>query len=166
MTDLVPRRKGRKVVAPEIRFRAKVDQRGPDDCWLWTAGCTNGYGSFRIAAGNVTSAHGYAKKLATGVDCPPGMHPLHTCKTPDSPICCNPDHIIYAAPGTTTITLRGIAHPRTKLTDADVREIRRRARAGERNVDLAREFGVGQQYVSNLKCGWRRAGERVERVAQ
>jgi hypothetical protein len=160
MTEVSTRTPGRKRTPPEARFLAKVDRRGPAECWPWTGGCANGYGSFRIAAGNVTSAHGYAKKLATGVDCPPGMHPLHTCKTPASKLCCNPAHVTYAHPGSTTIAVRGEAHPRAKLSDADVIDIRRRGRAGERNVDLAREYGVAQQHISHIKNGHKRAGER------
>ena len=31
------------------RFWSKVDNRGPDDCWFWMAGCgDSGYGQFCI----------------------------------------------------------------------------------------------------------------------
>lgn len=160
MTDSVPRGGGRKAKPPYQRFWVKVDRRGPDECWAWTGALTNGYGSFRIVAGKTVSAHSYAKQLATGVTCPAGLNALHVCKTPTSTVCCNPDHIIYAQPGTTTIAVRGIAHPRTKLTDDQVEDIRRRALAGERNVDLAHEFDIAPQYVSHLKCGHSRASTR------
>jgi hypothetical protein len=141
------------------RFQAKVDQRGPDDCWPWTAGTTTkGYGSFRVKAGQVVSAHGFAKLLATGVACPPGLIPLHTCKTPLSQRCCNPDHIVYAPPGSTTIPVRGEQHPCTKLSDAQVRAIRARALAGEAHTAIAAEYGIGYRHVSNIKNGRARAG--------
>jgi 5-methylcytosine-specific restriction endonuclease McrA len=37
-----------------------------------------------------------------------------------------------------------------KLTDEQVAEIRTRRSAGERGCDLAKEFGIGEQYVTNL----------------
>lgn len=40
-----------------------------------------------------------------------------------------------------------------QLTAGQVAEIRRRRAAGERGVDLAREFGVSQQVIWNVKSG-------------
>jgi len=37
---------------------------------------------------------------------------------------------------------RGDTHPRTKISDADVVELRRRYAAGEKRRDLAREYGI------------------------
>lgn len=39
----------------------------------------------------------------------------------------------------------------TKLTDAQVDEVYRRAVAGERTTDLANEYGIHQSYVSHIK---------------
>lgn len=150
------RRLGRRPQPAPVRFWPKVDRRGPDDCWPWTGGTANGYGLFRVSPTERTSAHGYALLLATGVVCPPGHQPLHTCKTPDTPLCCNPAHVRYARPGAFSIPLRGDANPACKVSDADVAEIRRRAHAGERNIDLAAEFGVTPVHISHIKCGVRR----------
>lgn len=144
------RRKGRRATPPAERFWPKVDVRGPDDCWPWTAGTSGGYGSFRIREGVTVTAHSYAKELDTGVACPDDLEAQHTCKTPASQVCCNPSHVVYARPGSLAATRRGMDAYGCKLTDDQVREIRRRAAAGEVHTALAREFGVSQPHVSNI----------------
>lgn len=148
---------GRQRKPAAERFWPKVDCGLADECWPWTAGTSNGYGCFRVDDYTLTSAHAYAKQLATGKPCPPGLVALHTCKTPDSSLCCNPDHVIYASNGSTTQPMRGEDNPSCKLTDDQVRQIRRRAAAGEVLAALAREYGVSAVYVSHLKAGLRRA---------
>lgn len=70
-------------------FWAKVNIRGPDDCWEWT-GAVNGrdYGRFYVGDKTV-----YAHRLAwelTSSSIPKGKLVLHKC---DNPTCCNPDHL-------------------------------------------------------------------------
>lgn len=57
----------------EERFWKKVDRRGPDDCWLWTAGLNQaGYGSFGISSDRETGisrtglAHRVSYELTVG----------------------------------------------------------------------------------------------------
>lgn len=52
---------------------------------------------------------------------------------------------------------RGEANHRSKLTEADVLEIRRRLSTGEKGRALAAEFGVHESIVSEIKSGrhWR-----------
>lgn len=52
-------------------------------------------------------------------------------------------------------TLSGDRHGKTKLTDAQAAEIRRRRLEGERGIDLAAEFGVSPQCISDIKKGRR-----------
>lgn len=152
------RRGGRPPTPPPQRFRAKVDVRGPHECWPWTGGVTGaGTGSFRIDKTRTISAHGYAKFLATGVECPPDKQPQHRCKTSISVLCCNPTHIVYAPPGIYSDPPRGENSPAAKLTNAQVREIIARRRAGERPTDLAAEYGINRAYVRQLVAGCRRA---------
>lgn len=47
------------------RFWAKVDRRGPDDCWEWRGSVWNGYGQFR-SHGITVRAHRYAYELLVG----------------------------------------------------------------------------------------------------
>lgn len=63
---------------PEQRFWAKVDVRGPDECWPWIGGVTGtGHGVFWIGA-RLIGAHVYAYELANG-PVPVGLDVGHRC---------------------------------------------------------------------------------------
>jgi hypothetical protein len=75
----------------EVRFWAKVDKGGPDDCWLWTARVNTrrqGYGVFWDGATKV-GAHRFSYELANG-PIPAGMTVDHTCYVT---ACVNPSHL-------------------------------------------------------------------------
>jgi hypothetical protein len=75
------------------RFRSKVDRRGPDECWPWTAGRdVSGHGVFWLKP-KYRPAHVVAWEIENG-PMPEGLIGLHTC---DNPPCVNPNHI---TPGT------------------------------------------------------------------
>jgi hypothetical protein len=76
-----------------VRFWAKVDVRGADECWPWTAGgYRTGYGAIKVD-GAMRSAHRVAWELHHGLFMA-AEHARHVC---DYPPCCNPAHIL---PGT------------------------------------------------------------------
>lgn len=85
-------KRGMKVIpksAPPIRFWAKVDKRGPDDCWEWQAARMKcGYGQFRFR-GAMVLAHRFAWEQANGPITDPKLCVCHKC---DNPACCNPAH--------------------------------------------------------------------------
>lgn len=71
------------------RFWSRVDRRGPDECWPWTACCfSTGYGCLRVDGKNV-GAHRIAFQLVNG-PLEKGKHVRHHC---DNPPCCNPTHL-------------------------------------------------------------------------
>lgn len=75
----------------EERFWEKVDRRGPDDCWLWTASLSAGYG--QIGLGGKDGGNGHAHRVAWELSrgpIPVGLNVLHRC---DVPACCNPRHL-------------------------------------------------------------------------
>lgn len=79
------------------RFWAKIDVRGPDECWEWTATRHyKGYGEFRIVTSRSAKAHGVAWILANTRDIPAGMVVCHRC---DNPPCCNPGHLFLGTVG-------------------------------------------------------------------
>lgn len=72
------------------RFWAKVDRKGPNDCWEWTrAKLPKGYGQCGWR-GKTMQAHRLAYMLSNPQDIPDGLLVLHTC---DNPPCCNPQHL-------------------------------------------------------------------------
>lgn len=130
-----------------------VDIGAPDECWPWTGGKRRrGYGVFSLNGKSVV-AHRLAYELSTGED--PGA--LIVCHRCDNPPCCNPAHLFLGSYADNVRDMldkgrarppRGEAHHGAKLDESVVREIRQRRAAGEKLVDLAREFGIGDSRLS------------------
>ncbi len=85
------------------RFWAKVEVRGPDECWPWTAyvdEAGNGYGQFWNGSALV-KAHRFSYEVFTGAPIPRGLVIDHICHNDsgctDVPClhrkCCNPRHL-------------------------------------------------------------------------
>jgi hypothetical protein len=72
------------------RFWAKVDKRGPDECWPWQAGTDDwGYGTFWMH-GQYKKAHRVSLEMHDDQPIPEGLLALHSC---DNPPCVNPGHL-------------------------------------------------------------------------
>lgn len=72
------------------RFWAKVDRRGPDDCWPWLASKDRGGRGDFYANGRKQKAPRIAWMLEHGRPVPPELDACHSC---DNPSCVNPAHI-------------------------------------------------------------------------
>lgn len=98
---------------------------------------------------------------------PGAMFVCHRC---DNTLCVNPEHLFLGthadnmrdarSKGRATLvggSLPGEQSNVAKLTDAKVLEIRRRVRAGEKQVALAAEFGVSFQAIGKIhkRGSWR-----------
>lgn len=71
------------------RFWAKVDKRGPNDCWLWTASARpDGYGQFSCN-GRPGPAHAMSYRLECG-EVPFRAYVRHSC---ENKLCVNPAHL-------------------------------------------------------------------------
>lgn len=139
---------------------ARVERRGPDECWPWPGATIKGYGYIqRRSPRRSWLVHRLAYLAAHGD--PGDLHVLHSC---DNPRCCNPAHLRL---GTNADNVRdradrrrgrehqqrGETNPNAKLTDAQVAEIRAAYAAGERQVALAERFGIKQPQVSRIVRG-------------
>lgn len=145
------------------RFWPRVDtQAGPLACWIWM-GCKDkwGYGDLQFRGKHV-QAHRVAWILTRGhpgeLDC------LHKCHNPS---CCNPAHL-YLGTDKENARDRVVAdrHARgestnvNKLTEADVRAIRRDFRkdgkwkgAPTNRVELAKRYGVRPGCIRDVVYG-------------
>lgn len=142
------------------RFLAKVERRGPDECWPWTAGVDkDGYGRLK-SSGKTLKAHRIAFFLAHGRW--PEPFGCHSC---DNPPCCNPEHVFEGSCQDNhsdmdrkgrRLNVTGASHGNTMLPDSAVLEIRAAAGRGRRQ-DLADKFGISYGHVWAIQKGICRA---------
>jgi hypothetical protein len=167
MEDLYPTHPRQREKLPD-RFWSKVDVHGNDECWPWTASLMQptrrspgGYGRFGVAGVNAAGyvgAHRVAYMLAYG-EVPDDLAVCHSC---DNLRCCNPAHLWVGtkidnnadrdrkgrysrAPNT---TFQGQHNGSARLTEHDVRRLRRRYRAFL--TELARQYEVSDATIQLL----------------
>lgn len=138
------------------RFWRKVKIAGADECWEWTAYRNrDGYGQFRLN-GRMEYAHRVAWMLAYG-PIQDGMCVLHKC---DNRLCVNHAHLWEDTQAENVRDMMrkgrradnsGERHGRAKLTESDVRLIRKiYAAGGTGHREIAEEFGVSYALVGNI----------------
>ena len=146
-------------------FWKHVSISDDNSCWEWKAGLVGmGYGKWRFKGKDIR-AHRHAYQLAKG-DIPEGMFVCHKC---DNPRCCNPSHLFLGTPKENTADMLaknrvgrmfGTCNPQAKLTDADVLQIRNRVANGEKQSELASEFGISRSTMCHIIQGklWPKVG--------
>jgi hypothetical protein len=155
------------------RFWARVWVRGPDDCWIWQGRGGGVYGHVAVTRdgrSQSVSVHRLSYEWAHG-PIPDGLLVCHTC---DTPRCVNPRHLWLGTHAENAADMdakgrrnhrpmQGEAHPRARLSQKDIDEIRRRAATGENQGVIARDFGINRSYVSRLhtRRSWRHDLEAV-----
>lgn len=146
-------------MSDEERFWHYVDRSG--DCWAWK-GAVFGqgrYGAFWVG-GKTIGAHIYSARLA-GLEVRPGEFVCHAC---DNPACVRPNHLFIGEPRDNTKDMltksrgrwpRGDAHHLSKLTEADVADIR--SMMGKlTQKEIAAIYGVDQSHISRIMGGHKR----------
>jgi hypothetical protein len=144
-----------ELLAPGARMRRPAAERllsrftvEPNGCWRWTTGLTgSGYGHFSIR-GLYYQAHRLLYILIVG-PIPDGLEPDHLCR---NRWCVNPTHLELV-----THAVNGQRGIRTRLTPAQVDEIRRARAEGAGVRVLARQYGINHATVSRIANGliWR-----------
>lgn len=144
-------------------FWSNVDQSGgPDACWPWMRSKNHlGYGNVSWD-GKVRRSHRVAYLLANGrwAD----GETMHIC---DNRACCNPAHLIEGTHADNMADMKakgrrkgintGERNGRAKLTEVDVREIKRLLATGMSQDEIAFQYGVCQTQISKIERGkaWR-----------
>lgn len=149
------------------RYWEKVDRRGPDECWPWVGGKSEGYGRFMTVSvagtGDLVFAHQFAYYLTTGEWPAPGQDVRHSCHNRD---CVNGRHLSVGSRLQNMQdmvdagrSLVGELQPNHKLTWAAVMVARQSHRAGVSAASLARTWGVSERTMRQCLAGetWRAA---------
>lgn len=170
---------------PVLRFWAKVDKRGPNDCWLWTGAHGEWGGRFSVNGKPVPPSR-FAYELENE-PIPQDMYACHHC---DNPLCCNPKHIFAGTPHDNAQDMvnkgrhvaqrnpeklsrgkrhsdalighmpRGEARSHTKLTESQVREIFDLDAQGWTQPAIANHFSVTRSAIQQILIGnnWKHLG--------
>lgn len=137
---------------PRLSFESGFVRGKPDECWEWKHGRCQEYG-----ISNGRGAHRVSWEVHRG-PIPEGMYVCHRC---DNPPCVNPDHLFLGtlqdniadrvAKGRSSgDPALGEAKVISKLTNAAVRDIRRRGKDGEFHHIIAARFGVSRTTICNV----------------
>ena len=109
------------------KFWAKVDKRGPDECWPWTGGLEwDGYPRFKTTyeGERFGRAHRFAYRALVG-PIPEGYTIDHLCHTEECKLkeadcphrrCCNPAHLLAATNRDNILRGNGIARENSQKT--------------------------------------------------
>jgi hypothetical protein len=124
-------------------------------CWEWQASKNkDGYGWFRVG-NKMKKAHVVAWEIENG-PVPDGKEVCHTC---DNPSCVNPSHLFLATHAENMEDRdkkgrgwdrHGEKHPKAKLTELEVIDIRWHREAGLTLKELAESFGVSLPTISHV----------------
>lgn len=147
----------------DAAFWARIDIRGPDDCWLWnvdTQLTQGGYGSAFYGPLR-TVAHRIAWMLCEG-PLPEGAKVLHRC---DIRRCCNTAHLFVGSSKDNSedmvakgrgrapnANLFGEENKNAKLSDLDVQRIKALGLLLPQRT-IARIYGVSKSQVGNIVRG-------------
>ena len=129
-----------------------------DDCLDWPFSWrSEGYGRLEVG-GRRVRAHRYMCQLAHGAPPSPDHQAAHSC---GRRICINPRHLRWATAQENSddkmamnpLALTGSKHPRSRLTEQDVADIRAAICHGSTQKEIAREFGVHPSTISLAASG-------------
>lgn len=141
----------------ELRFWNKIEKQNENGCWIWKGyKDVNGYGHVTIHKPRTAMVHRVMWELTFG-KIPAGLLVCHEC---DNPACCNPAHLflgthaenmkdMFAKKRRPTMSFKGSAHPRAKLTEEQVVEIRA-CRGVVNYKEVMKKYGIGRSSVYRI----------------
>jgi hypothetical protein len=140
------------------RFLSYVNERGPQDCWVWSGPTDRRYGRW-----GRRKAHRIQYERLVG-PIPAGAVLRHAC---DTPLCCNPAHL---EPGTQADNLAdavargrtatGERNGRSTISEAEATYIRENP-DGLSAAELGRRFGISKTAAHYIRTGrsWKVVGD-------
>lgn len=142
----------------ESRYWPKVNVADNDQCWNWVSKSKHPFGYGRMTAGRKVNlkAHQIAWCLENG-EIPEGKFVCHSC---DNPSCCNHNHLFLGSQlqnvqdciskgrNSPPPYFVGGSHPRSKLTDAQTRDILNDKRSAPA---IAKHYGVSAKTIYRVR---------------
>ena len=155
--DSLGRRKGR--IRKVYSLETLLDRSEPEPntgCWLWTGPVAGGTGYGVVNHdGAPVGAHRLAFTLAHGA-ISSGNDVCHRC---DVRTCINPAHLFQGSRAVNLADMRakgrqadmrGERHPKAKITEAQVREIRAAVASGETMRSVGSRYGLTSMTVADI----------------
>ena len=134
----------------EDRFWRHVSKT--DSCWVWTGGLSSGYGSMNTGGG-YAGAHRVSWELHFG-PVADGLFVLHKC---DNRGCVRPDHLFLGTHEDNMSDMRskgrsrsGESHGNSRLSEENVRSIRRLHKNGTKRSTIAKRFSINPGHVTKI----------------
>lgn len=154
----------------EVSLHARAT-RAPSGCWLWSGQRDrDGYGSVSYR-NRRWGAHRLAWFFRRG-PIPKGLFVCHRC---DVPACINPEHLFLGSPRDNTqdsatkgrrADTRGSRHGNSKVTEAQVVEMRAAFAAGDPVATIARRVGMSPANTKKIVLSetWKHVPIAMERL--
>ncbi len=140
---------------PEKWLESKKLHSG-DECLIWPYTRNNeGYGMLSMRGGKYVHAHRQMCRISHGEPEEESMHAAHSCGNGHLG-CVNPNHLRWdTAKGNMADKVihgrnnRGRKHPKNRLTESQVLEIRERSKT-ESKLSLSKEYGVSHTAIGHI----------------